>query len=258
METKFNGMIPPPSSPPIYTELMWLAIFLICVAVLVWRHRSRSELSNSALIFIGAGSMFWQEYYNNWGGYLLYSPDLHLWPWGSTWWTAPNKPMFILVSYAPFFMLIYSALTFLNRKIKQALPAVPMLAISLAVNAPLFWLWNYAIDKSSVESGVWNYVVTWGPTQVTANGGYEPLVWPMIPFGIYGALIAYYLMKHDANGHPTFLGLGRPERHAPGVKRELVRAVTSMAWWNAMYWFGFTMWINLIRDLFLPASTLVP
>ena len=166
METKFNGVIPHPSSPPIYTELMWLAIFLVFVAVLVWRHRKRTELSNTALMFIGAGSMFWQEYYNNWGGYLLYSPDLHLWPWGSTWWTAPNKPMFILVSYAPFFTLIYSGLTFLNGKISQALPRVPLLAISFLVNGPLFWLWNYGIDKSSVESGVWNYVVTWGPTVV--------------------------------------------------------------------------------------------
>lgn len=258
MDIKFNGTIPHPVNPPIYNDIMWIALFAIMASVLAWRHRNRAELSNTALIFIGSWTIFWQEYFNNWGGYLLYSPDLNLWPWGSTWWTSPNKPIFLIFSYPVFFTLIYSLFTTINRSVKKLMPAIPLLVIALAINGPLFWLWNYFVDGSSVENGIWNYVVTWGPTQLSSNGGNEPLVWPMIPFSIFGAVVAYYLSKHDANGHPTYLRLGKPERFAPGAKREGVRALTAILWWNAMYWFAFTAPLNLFRDLYLPATPLIP
>jgi hypothetical protein len=257
MEIKFSDMIPHPVNPPVYNDIMWGVLFVITAAILIWRHR-RIELSNTALIFIGSWSMFWQEYYNNWGGYLLYSPDLTLLPWGSTWWTSPNKPVFLIVSYPVFFTIIYSLFVYINRGVKRLAPTTPLLVIALAIDGPLFWLWNYFVDGASVENGIWNYMVTWGPTVTTANGGNEPLVWPMIPFAIFGAVVAYYLSKLDANGHPTYLQLGRPERFAPGRRRETVRALTAIIWWNAMFWFAFTAPLNLVRDLFLPTTPYIP
>ena len=258
MDIIYNNTIPHPASPPIYNDIMWFGLFVVTAAVLVWRHRNRTELSNTALIFIGSWTIFWQEFYGNWGGYLLYSPDLHLLPWGSTWWTGPNKPAFLFFSYPVFFTLFYSMLIALNRRLHRLLPGVSMAVVSLPINGALFWLWNYVIDKSSVENGIWNYVVTWGPSQLTANGGHEPLVWPMIPFSIYGAATAYFLSRLDEDGHPTYLRIGRPERFRPGIHREAVRALTAIVWWNAMFWFAFNAPINLVRAFFLPASHLVP
>jgi len=258
MDFNVNDQIPHPTSPPIYTELMWIIIFTLCIVGMIWRHRGKKELNNSALMFIGATSMFWQEFFNNWGGYLLYSPDLHLFPWGSSWWTAPNKPIFLLFSYGPFFTLFYSVFIGLNLRAKKLFPSIPLFAVSVVVCAPLFWLWNYFVDGTSVKNGVWNYMAAWGPVQVIDGNKFEPLVWPMLPFALYAAAVAYCLTRQDENGHPTFLRLGRPERYAAGWPRETVRAVTSIIWWNAMYWFGFTMWINLVRQLFLPSSPHVP
>lgn len=258
MDVHVSEVVPHPTSPPIYNEVMWIAIFGMCLLVLAWRHRGRRELSNSALMFIGASSMFWQEYFNNWGGYLLYSPDLHLWPWGSSWWTAPNKPIFLMFSYGPYFMLVFTGLVWLNRWLHARLPGVPLLLIALVVNGPLFWVWNFAIDAGSVQSGIWNYMLAIGPVHIVPNGGFEPLVWPMLPFSIYAALVGYGLSRLDAAGHPTFLRFGRPERYPAGAKREGVRVLTSIVWWNAGYWFGFTLWVNLVRELFLPASAMVP
>jgi len=258
MDIKFNETVPHPLNPPVYNDIMWILLFLFTAAILIWRHRGRTELNNTALIFLGSWSIFWQEYYNNWGGYLLYSPDLNLLPWGSTWWTSPNKPFFLIFSYPVFFTLFYSALVYVNRWIKRLLPGAPLLLIALTVDGPAFWLWNYFVDKSSVENGIWNYVVTWGPTQLTSNGGHEPLVWPMIPFSIFGAVVAYYLSKLDENGHPTYIRLGHPERVPPGPRRELRRVLTAVIWWNAMYWFAFTVPLNLVREFFLPASQMVP
>lgn len=250
--------IPHPVIPPINNDIMWITLFCVMSGYLIWRHRGRSELSNTALMFFGAWSMFWQEFFSNWGGYLLYSPDLNLLPWGSTWWTAPNKPVFLIFSYPVFFTFIYTVLIFLLRKAHKALPAVPLLAISLIIATPIFYGYNLLVDGASVDAGIWNYVDALGPVITTSGGGAEPLLWPALPFAFYGALMAYSLMRVDEKGHPTFLRLGKPDRYAPGIKRETVRALTSMLWWNAMYWFLLTMPVNLGRELFGHPSALVP
>lgn len=68
---------------------------LAFVALLLWivfDTGRRGELRHAALCAIGGCSIFWQEFYAGWGGYLLWSDAFPLMPWGSTLWTTPNKP----------------------------------------------------------------------------------------------------------------------------------------------------------------------
>jgi len=210
------------------------------------------------LMFLGAWGMFWQEYYGNWGGYLLYSPDLHLLPWGSTWWTGPNKPIFIIFSYPVFFTVIYTVLSWLTKSVHRLTPGIPLFITTVVVSVPLFYGYNFVIDASSVDAGIWNYVHAIGPITRTSSGGIEPMIWPPFLFCFYAAIMLYSLIRVDANGHPTFLRLGRPERFAPGWRREIIRALTSIFWWNLLYWFLLNFPMGLVRQMFGPASSLVP
>lgn len=252
------GGIPHPVNPPIYNDIMWITLFCALVIYLVWSHRKRSTLSNTALMAIGSWSMFWQEFVSNWGGYLLYSPDLNLMPWGPTWWTGPNKPWFLLFSYPVFMTFIYSILVWLIGRIHRAVPSVNLLLLTLIIAGPLFWLNNFIIDGSSVDAGIWTYVDVIGPYIKTSSGGLEPLIWPMIPFGIYGALMVFALLKVDANGVPKVYNILHPERFTPGVKRETLRALTAIIVWNALFFFLLTLPVNLYRQFFGGPSLLVP
>ncbi|MDB5687551.1 MAG: hypothetical protein JWR77_2140, partial [Rhizorhabdus sp.] len=202
--------------------------------------------------------MFWQEYYNNWGGYLLYSPDLNLWNWGSTWWTSPNKPIFLLFSYPVFFTAIYTLLTALMRKVVRSWPGGSLFALTMIVCAPIFYGYNLFVDGMSVDAGLWNYVDAIGPVLRTPAGGSEPLLWPGVPFALFGSLLVYSLVRVDGDGHPTYLRLARPDRCEPGIKRETVRAGASMLWWNLIYGLFMTIPVNLGRELFGHPSLLVP
>ena len=70
------------------------------VALMIWvviDTRRRGELGPAGLLTIAGFSIFWQEFYADWGAYLLWSPDFHMLPWGSTTWTTPDKPAMNIV-----------------------------------------------------------------------------------------------------------------------------------------------------------------
>lgn len=255
-----NGLdqIPHPVNPPIYNDIMWVGLFLVMALYLIWAHRNRTTLNNTGLMFIGAGSMFWQEYFNNWGGYLLYSPDLTLLPWKSTLWTSPNKPIFLIFSYGVFFTVIFTLLGALMRRVITRVSSVSPLVLVLLIAGPIFYGYNFVVDGASVDAGLWNYVDAIGPVVKTPGGGTEPLLWPAVPFAFYGSLMLYSLLRTGPDGAPSFLALGRPERRKPGLSREAVRALTSVMWWNGVYWFAMTLPVNLVRQLFGHPSVLVP
>jgi hypothetical protein len=179
-------------------------------------------------------------------------------PWASTWWTGPNKPWFILFSYPVFMTVIFSVMLFIIRRIHQLIPQVGILVIALVVGPTLLYLYNFAVDGASVNSGVWNYVDVIGPSVVTRSGGLEPLLWPAVPFAIYGGLMLCSLLKLDATGQPWLLGHAHAERLLPGLKREVGRALAAVVYWNFMYWFFMTLPVNLGRELFGGPSKLVP
>jgi hypothetical protein len=52
--------------------------------------------------------MFWQEWYADWGAYLHWNKELTLMPWGSTLWTTPNKPWYVIFTYGLFYSGILS------------------------------------------------------------------------------------------------------------------------------------------------------
>jgi hypothetical protein len=247
----------PHTANALATELMWLVFFIILLVVIAIQMRGRSTLNQTALIAIGGFSIWWQEGYSNWGPYLLYSPDFHLIPWGSTWWTSPNKPWFLLVSYPTFYTIVFTIMLAVMRRVITRVPSVPPALATLVIAGPIFYFFNYYLDSKSVEGGAWRYYDVFGPAQ-QVGGAYEPLVWPMIPFAIWGVVMCILLLRRDDEGRPSFERLTRPERHAPGFRREGMRALAWIIVWNVTYWFLLIMPVNLMREFFGHPHPLVP
>jgi hypothetical protein len=247
----------PHTANALATELMWLVGFLILLAVIVVQMRGRATLNQTALLAIGGFSIWWQEPFTNWGPYLLYSPDFHLIPWGSTWWTSPNKPWFLLISYPIFYVIVFSIMLAVMRRVIKTFPTISPVLLILVVAGPIFYASNYYLDSKSVEAGSWRYYDVFGPAE-KVGGAYEPLVWPMIPFAIWGVVMCMLLLRRDAEGHPTFERVTRPGRYAPGFPRESMRALAWAIVWNVTYWILLVMPVNLMREFFGQPHPLVP
>jgi len=240
------------------TEIMWIVLFALLLAIIAFQMRKRDSLSFTALLMIGGLSICWQETYANWGPYLLYSPDYHLIPWGSTWWTSPNKPWFLVLSYPVFMTFIFTIMVALIRWARRALPQVSPVLVTILLAAPLFYLNNFALDAASVKSGAWIYEDVIGPILPFSNGAFEPLLWPALPFALFGTVMCFALLRQNEPGHPAFEAMLQPERLNAGLPREAARAVAWIITWNVLYWVLLIMPVNMVREIWGPASRFVP
>ena len=87
--------------PPWLVEIGGWVVFVAVAAYLAIRWRKYGAPATAALLFIGCFTMWWQEFYADWGAYLYYNPDLILLPWGPAPFTTPNKPLYVLAGYGP-------------------------------------------------------------------------------------------------------------------------------------------------------------
>ena len=102
--------------PPVHVSWIvemggWI-VFWIVALFLAYRWWRDGKPPIAALLFIGCWSMFWQEFYADWGAYLYYSPDLRLLPWGPTPFTTPNKPWYVVAGYGWFWAGFFPATSF--------------------------------------------------------------------------------------------------------------------------------------------------
>lgn len=88
-------------------EVVGPLIFLVMCGYYVRQCRRAGRLTIPALVFIGAFTMWWQEWYGDWGGYVLYNPHLHLIPGYDLPFTSPNKPWAVIPAYGWFYGLVY-------------------------------------------------------------------------------------------------------------------------------------------------------
>jgi hypothetical protein len=234
---------------------------LIALALLVGygiEARRRGTLSIPALCAIAGLGIFWQEFYADWGAYLLWSPSFHMVPWKSTLWTTPDKPWFVIFSYPVFMWSAFAAMLWLTRAATRRFPSAPPLLVCLLTAGPALFAINLAFEAVSVAyAGQWSYVDVIGPALSTAKGQ-QPVLYPGIPFGLFGGVTCYLILQQDSAGRPRFERLLRPDRVPAGWKREALRALSWLLVWNASYWLLLCTPVIAIRELFGQASALVP
>ena len=82
-------------------------LWIVMAVYYVRQCRKTNTLTVPALVFIGATTMWWQEWYGDWSSYLLYTPKLHLIPGYHLPLTSGNKPWAVIPAYGWFFGLVY-------------------------------------------------------------------------------------------------------------------------------------------------------
>jgi hypothetical protein len=238
-----------------------LVSVVACLALVVWvaiDTRRRGELGLVGLLAIAGFSIFWQEFYADWGSYLLWSPNFHMLPWGSTTWTTPDKPAMNLTSYPVFMTSAFLSMLALQRWARRRWPRVHPLVLSLITAGPVLIGFNLVMEYISVKTlGLWTYVDTVGPALHT-DAGTMPLLYPNIPFGLFGAVTAFLVGWTNAEGGPRFEALIAKPGLPQGIKRDFWRALAWILAFNLTYWLFLITPTIVLRLTFGEPSALVP
>ena len=176
------GPLPPSNAPWVVEVGGWIAFGLVAV-FLLYRWRKNGRPDTAALLFIGCFTMWWQEFYADWGAYLYYNPDLARLPWGKTPYTTPNKPVYVLAGYGWFYAGGFAAVLALFRWFRRRYASVNYVAaLVIAVFVP-FMLWNFVTaDGVSYVTNWFQYLESIGPTIHTDKGGLQ-LIYQGVPLG---------------------------------------------------------------------------
>jgi hypothetical protein len=230
------------------------------------RARRSGTLSLTALVFFGAITMFWQEWYTDWGAYLRYNEHFHLMPWGTTFWTTPNKPWAVIASYGWFFAaglpLIVWACTRVARRRAVARGAVfdgrVPLGVVAAVAGPLFWIGDILAEGLFTKLNWYQYTRTTGPAISSSSRGSFPVLYPAVLFVVWAIVTIWLLSQPGPDGlrpHERFM---RVDRVRPGARRELARFAAMAVFLNVSFWFLLVFPSILVRVAFGSSSSLVP
>jgi Spirocyclase AveC-like len=245
-----------PFAPWIF-EYVLSALGLVLIAFFIRASVRARELTFALLVTVSGATMWWQEWYADWGVYLLYSPKFHLMPWGATQWASPNKPWFMPFAYAWYYGLIYVGITVAIFALRRTKPRLGKLSSVLIIAVPFFYLWDLLVEGVSVGLGYWTYFDTFGPTIVFASTAIS-LVHPLIIFTIYGVVAAYLLSDRDDNGHARFESVFRVASVRPGWRRESVRMVAYVVVMNLTFFIFMSVPMIAVRELFGHANAFVP
>lgn len=239
-------------------ELLMGIAFVVLMVWVIIDTRRRGELGLVGLLAIAGLSIFWQEFYADWGAYLLWSSDYHMLWWGSTTWTTPEKPTMNIWSYPVFMTSAFLAMLALQKWARGRWPRIHPLLLSLATAGPVLIGFNLVMEYVSVETfGLWTYVDTMGPV-LHSNAGTMPLLYPNIPFGLFGAVTAFLIGWTNEEGRPRFEALLAKPGLLQGLKRDLLRALAWVLTFNVAYWLFLITPMLIIREIWGDASSLVP
>lgn len=237
-------------------EVIGPLVFVIVAAVCVVRSIRRRELTVPTLLLISATSMSWQEFFGDWGAYLLYSDKFALMPWGSTMWTSPNKPWAVIPAYGWYYTAVFPAMLAMIAALRRR-TGWGRLSSLLAVTFPIFYLWDLFIEGVAAGLGWWSYTTVYGPAILTDRGNF-PVVYPLLLFVFYGIVATWVLDSRDDRGQFRHELIMRVNKLRPGWRRELGRALSWVVMMNVVYWVALEFPLVLIRELFLTGSTSVP
>jgi hypothetical protein len=152
----------------------------------------------------------------------------------------------------------FTAMLALTRAALRRFPASRPLLVSLLAAGTGLFLINFTLESAAVAlAGQWSYVDVIGPALVTAKGQ-QPILYPNIPFAIFGGVMCYLILRTDQYGQPTFEHLTRAGQVPPGPGRELRRVLAWVILWNSCYWIFLSMPLIAIREAFGKPNPLVP
>lgn len=219
-----DGAVATPLWPWIF-EIGSVVVWFLLASYFFRCFKQNGTLSKYALIFIGATSMFWLEFPADWGAFLVYSPSFALFPVELPF-TTPNKPMFMPAAYGWYFLAIYSLIWYLVDKLRAARPDWSRVLVVMVIAAPFFYIWNLMVEGFSALVGWWTYYEVYGPAISSARGTY-PLIFPVVPFAVYGVAEALVLTWKDSKGQHMLEHLTGAHNAPEGSAKELRRI---LAW----------------------------
>ncbi|MBU1052739.1 MAG: spirocyclase AveC family protein [Proteobacteria bacterium] len=238
-------------------EIIVPIISLIMLAFFITQSVRGGAFTFGALLYISATTMFWQEWYADWGAYLLFNPAFSLMPWGSTLWTAPNKPWAIILSYGPFFATIYLLMLALINKFHKKYPNLGKNRWILVVVIPSFYLFDLLVEGFAASQGWWSYTDYIGPAIATDRGNF-PVVYPIALFVLYGVITTWILGMRGPDERVRFESWFGVDHIQAGFGRELARLGVWILVMNGLFLLFSTGPFVAVRALFGHASTLVP
>lgn len=241
-----------------YFELFFLIALVALVLWAVIDTRRRGELGLVGLLAVAGFSIFWQEFYADWGAYLRWNPAYRMLPWGTSPLTTPDKPAVNLIAYPVFMTAAFLAMLGLQRWARSRWARLHPLLLSLITAGPVLIVFNLVMEYVSVTTlGLWTYVDTLGPALQT-EAGRMPLLYPNIPFGLFGAVTAFLVGWTNTEGRPRFEAVIARPGLPQGVKRDVLRALAWILTFNVTYWLFLVTPTILVRIAFGEPSTLVP
>jgi hypothetical protein len=235
----------------------WI-IFVAVAGALAYRWKKTGSPTTAALLFIACLSMFWQEFFADWGAYLYYNPQLHLLPWHHTSLTTPNKPVYVIAGYGWFYAGAFPAILALFAWARRRWTRAPYVLI-LALTALLpFYLWNLlTADLASYLTNWYQYLHHIGPAIHTRKGDL-PLLYPAFPFVLFAPLVVLSLDRRSSDGRTWFERLVRVPVSIVGAKQHLHQVAAWILGFNLMYAICLPIPLILIRALFLGDNSYVP
>ena len=238
-------------------EMGYLIICTLLIIFVIFDTKKRGELGLLGLCAIGGFSIWWQELYADWGSYLLWSDSFHMMPWGDSMWTTPDKPWFLLASYPVFMSFSVLLMLWLCRSVLKLLPNSNQKIICFFTAGITLIIINTLFELASVSSaGQWTYVDAIGPVITTAHG-LQPLLYPNLPFGIWGGVICALILSQTALGRPRFENI-ITNSHATGWRLQGLRAAVWVVVWNITYWLFLCTPLISMRLLWGAPNALVP
>jgi hypothetical protein len=236
-------------------EVVGIGVWFAVAVYYVLRVVRERTVPIGAMVFVGATTMFWQEWYADWSAYLLYNPKFALIPWDSTWWTTPNKPWAVVAGYGWFIGLSLPALAALCIRRAGAGP-VTFTGVFLVV-LPIYWAFDMIIEFPATRAHWWTYADP-APLAVTNEEGGFSFIWPILPFAFWAVVAVWLLARRDDRGFMWHERVMRVSAVQPGASRETARVGAMVVMLNASYLFAFVLPLCLIRALLLHDSSVVP
>jgi hypothetical protein len=237
-----NGLIADPAVPWLFETPSYVLWVVLACYFLLQARRNR-QLSIAALTFLSATTMFWQEFYADWGAKLVYSPAFALIPIELPF-TTPNKPWLMFASYGWYFVAIFTLQVWLVNRLRHR--NISLTFAVLMVSIPFFYLWDLLLEGTAVYMGWWTYVDIAQPMIMTARGAL-PLLHPIGTFTVYGTIMTLLLSQRDDTGRVRFEALGGAAAMMPGPGREIRRLLTWIVVMNLVYALFLTLPCMLVR-----------
>lgn len=235
------------------SPIMWVVIF----AVLVVDSRRRGRLNPWLVFQLAFTTMFWQDFYGGWGGYFLYNRHFALMDWwGTSRWTGPNKPWFLIAAYGWWWTFAIGLSAIAMERLRRARPRWNLAVAFCLTIGPFFYVYDLAVESLAVHWHWWDYTRPVGPSLHTAGGNF-PLVWPLLPQVAWIFAVVCLVAWRAPNGETRFEAALRLDRF-DGRRRHLARFGAYAVAFNVSYALILIIPMMLVRAAIGEPSTLVP